>query len=203
VVAQQSQQAVDALQAANALLAEIKALKTNPQTAVPVTAIAGPSVIPTPPLVTSPTAVVPAVTVPAPAAVKPDTVDKIAEVLAVLTPAVQKLNTDIQNAPTTQAQQQAAINAGVQTAQAAAVDVWGTVWGADRGRDRDPVGAAAGTFPRQESGCGDCEREHHDPGCSPADCRRLASPPAPTDDEGRPGCREAFSKWRRAPLSLQ
>jgi len=119
---QQSQQISTALTQVTAIVKDIQAAKNTPAV-VPVSPAAPSAVTST--TVTTPAA--PAVPgVPAvPAATSTDTVDKVAQVLAILTPAVQQLNTNIQNAPTTQAQQQAAINTGIQTAQAAAVTFGG------------------------------------------------------------------------------
>ena len=94
-------QMTSALAAANQLLAELRAAS---QGAVNVS-----------------TAPAPAATAPATASGRTDSLDRETQVLALLTTALQQLNTSLQNAPSAQAQQQAAFNSGVQTAQTAAV----------------------------------------------------------------------------------
>jgi len=92
-----------ALQTVSSLLEQLKAARQAPAIAIPATQAATPEI----------------------AATQNASADKEAQILSLLTASLQKLNTDIQNAPSAQAQQQAAFNTGMQTAQSAAVTFGG------------------------------------------------------------------------------
>lgn len=99
VTSQQSQQLTDTVTAAQAILAQLKAVRNTPQSTATTSPTSAPAMAPT--------------------------ADSTTAIINLLTTQVQQLNSQIQNAPTVDAQKQAAFNTGVQTAQAAAVTFGG------------------------------------------------------------------------------
>jgi hypothetical protein len=112
---QQVKTVADSLAAVQQILVDLKSAKATPA--------APPATNP------SSTSVTTAPSSPAAPNVDAQKIDKVTQALSLLTPAVQDLQTQLQNAPNVDAQKQAAFAEGVKTAQAAAVTFGGQYGG--------------------------------------------------------------------------